>query len=48
MFEKKVFELASKVNDLIEDNQDQQKDSDRQREQNEAGVVDDDDFLIQK
>ena len=46
--EKKVFEFASKVNDLIKDNQDHQKDSDRLRELYEEGVVDEDDFLIQK
>ena len=48
MLEKKVFELASKVNGLIKDNQDHQKDSDRLRELYEAGVVDEDGFLIQK
>ena len=48
MFEKKVFELASKVNDLIEYNQDHQKDSDRLREQYEAGVADEVSFFIQK
>ena len=48
MFEKKVFELASKVNDLVEDNKDHQKDSDRLGELYEAGIVDEDGFLIQR